>query len=240
MILNCISRLSSASFDHNARIVCRWGWSLQDNSIGIHFAVLMTRMEAIGIWNSLSIGGSGLVSRRLNGLDISISQSLSPKSYWILVGSQQSRVKIVGWWAWVIIVCHGNWGGERYRRSQWSISFLLLHFQIRISRRSSLVKIGVAFSPHILATGFCFLKKHRKSQEESQDYDAVHYAHHKIVNILKPFFHWWFHVTLHNQCGRLKIIYSYRDGIQNTEIGKKAWLFAKLQPGKVRKIINAT
>ena len=25
-----------------------------------------------------------------------------------------------------------------------------------------------------------------------------------------------------------------------TEIGKKAWLFAKLQPGRARKIINAT
>ena len=26
----------------------------------------------------------------------------------------------------------------------------------------------------------------------------------------------------------------------NTEIGKKAWLFAKLQPGRARKRINAT
>ena len=27
---------------------------------------------------------------------------------------------------------------------------------------------------------------------------------------------------------------------KNTEIGKKAWLFAKLQPGRARKKINAT
>ena len=26
----------------------------------------------------------------------------------------------------------------------------------------------------------------------------------------------------------------------STDIGKKAWLFAKLQPGRARKIINAT
>ena len=198
MIFNCISRLSSASFDHNACIVCRWSWGLQDDSIVIDLNILMTRMEAIRIWNSLSIGGSGLVSRRLNRLDICISQSLSPKSYWILVGSQQSRVKIVGWWSWVIIVCHGNWSRGRYWRSWWSIGLLLLHFQIRILRRPSLIKIGVAWFFNPLAKGFRFLKKHCKSQEESQDYHAVHYSHHKIVNILKPFFHRRFHVSLHN------------------------------------------
>ena len=31
-----------------------------------------------------------------------------------------------------------------------------------------------------------------------------------------------------------------RDGHYYTEIGKKAWLFAKLQPGRARKRINAT
>ena len=29
-------------------------------------------------------------------------------------------------------------------------------------------------------------------------------------------------------------------GGRSTEIGKKAWLFAKLQPGRARKTINAT
>ena len=28
--------------------------------------------------------------------------------------------------------------------------------------------------------------------------------------------------------------------VDSTEIGKKAWLFAKLQPGRARKRINAT
>ena len=33
------------------------------------------------------------------------------------------------------------------------------------------------------------------------------------------------------------VVYCYR---QYSEIGKKAWLFAKLQPGRARKRINAT
>ena len=46
---------------------------------------------------------------------------------------------------------------------------------------------------------------------------------------------------LHNQC----LVTQWEKNLflrleNSTEIGKKAWLFAKLQPGRARKRINAT
>ena len=49
-------------------------------------------------------------------------------------------------------------------------------------------------------------------------------------------------IALVCEAGLSKYFYVRRDGLAKgiTEIGKKAWLFAKLQPGRARKIINAT